>query len=476
MTGSVVHASRPRLAVLFDHAAVSPLQLREALGDHCELIWVVDASLSEAPSVRLLERLGTVVDITGMGTDEVVTAVRAAAPDGVVGFSDRRIHLAALLADRLGLVGLSPASAATVVDKFHQRAAFAAAGLPGPRSWRVGAADADAVAAALTGARFPVIVKPEIGEGSRHVEAAADVERLRELLAAADRSGRDSVVEEFIEGDPDFHPELGDYLSVESVVSGSVTSHLALTGRLPVAEPFRETGFFMPAAIDDELRSQVLDLATAAIAALGIEAGCLHTEIKLTPTGPQVIEVNARLGGGMADLLSLVSDVDLFEIAARVALGESVVFERPVPNTGIAYLFYAQAPKTAQRVFDIAGLDELGRAEGVVGLTLNRPPGSLLDWRDGNHGYVYSVLGSTTGLDEMLAFSRTVGETVVVTYEQPHETDAAAAARPVRERWLEVARRRAAPKSPSVPPASLVWVFGLVSPWIPSIADVVLSA
>ncbi len=37
------------------------------------------------------------------------------------------------------------------------------------------------------------------------------------------------------------------YVSVESVVAGGVISHLALTGRFPLAENFRETGFFIPA-------------------------------------------------------------------------------------------------------------------------------------------------------------------------------------------------------------------------------------
>ena len=36
------------------------------------------------------------------------------------------------------------------------------------------------------------------------------------------------------------------YVSVESIVSHGVISHLALTGRFPLAENFRETGFSFP--------------------------------------------------------------------------------------------------------------------------------------------------------------------------------------------------------------------------------------
>ena len=59
------------------------------------------------------------------------------------------------------------------------------------------------------------------------------------------------VLEGYLADDP---ARSGDpyaaYVSVESVVAAGVISHLALTGRFPLAENFRETGFFIPAALD----------------------------------------------------------------------------------------------------------------------------------------------------------------------------------------------------------------------------------
>jgi len=37
----------------------------------------------------------------------------------------------------------------------------------------------------------------------------------------------------------------GSYVSVERLVADGEMSHVAVTGRFPVAEPFRETGFFI---------------------------------------------------------------------------------------------------------------------------------------------------------------------------------------------------------------------------------------
>ena len=114
------------------------------------------------------------------------------------------------------------------------------------------------------------------------------------------------------------------YVSVESVVAAGVISHLALTGRFPLAENFRETGFFIPAALGRRRRGGGARLATSAIEALGVTTGCLHTEIKFTPEGPRIIEVNGRVGGGVPEMLERAAGVALLELTLRVALGEAV--------------------------------------------------------------------------------------------------------------------------------------------------------
>ena len=138
------------------------------------------------------------------------------------------------------------------------------------------------------------------------------------------------VLEGYLADDPSRAGEpYADYVSVESVVAEGVISHLALTGRFPLAENFRETGFFIPAALNDDDQSAVLALATSAIEALGVTTGCLHTEIKFTPDGPRVIEVNGRVGGGVPEMLDRAAGVTLVEITLRVALGEAGADRRP---------------------------------------------------------------------------------------------------------------------------------------------------
>jgi len=61
----------------------------------------------------------------------------------------------------------------------------------------------------------------------------------------------------------------------------------------------------------------VPDLATAATKALRVRTGFLHTEIKVTPSGPRVIEVNGRLGGGLPNLLQQAAGFDLLRALGR---------------------------------------------------------------------------------------------------------------------------------------------------------------
>jgi biotin carboxylase len=406
------------LAVVFDQGASSPLQLKDTIGTHFDIVWVLDRSLPGPEALtRLLKRLGPVVDITDCDVATAVELLAAEAPQGVICFSDQCISITAALARALELPALSEECAHRLVDKFAQRTAFLEAGMDVPRFWRVAADDIEAADAAAAEATFPVVVKPEVGEGSRHTEPAFDIDSMRRMLSEASALGRDTIVEEMIVGDPDLSPEIGDYVSVESVVAAGQITHLMVTGRFPVAPPFRETGFFMPAILTDNLRAAVMAVAGDAIRAVGFTVGSTHTEIKLTSDGPRVIEINGRLGGGMADLLSLVSDVNLFEFVGRVAVGNGVDVSVPVETRAMSYLFYVQAPASAERVSAIDGIDEFSQRDGVVEVRVNRPAGSTVDWRDGNHGNVFSVLGTTPAPADLLELARAIEQKVTISYD-----------------------------------------------------------
>jgi biotin carboxylase len=410
---------RPTIGVLYDPRSTFALTLRGWVGDYCDLVWIVDEGLAPLGSAdrTLLARLGPVVDITGADPASAIRTVAEAELTGIVTFADRRIRVASMLTDALGLPGISPECADRLVSKSRQRAAFAAAGIAVPRVWSVASGADDATVEAIVGeAMPPLVVKPDEGDGSRNIFHVEDVESLRAVLIDARATGRPVVVEEFLRGASPPRPELGDYVSVESVVSRGRVQHVAINGRFPVAWPFRETGFFIPAVISEGDTRAVLDLASTAVCSLGFDVGCTHTEIKLTPDGPRVIEVNGRLGGGVPEMVHLVTGTNLFEVACRLAADEDVRFDALLPCNEVAYLFYVQAPAGVQRVASIDGLELLQSSPGVEEVRLNHPPGSVVDWHAGNHDYVFSVLGVASGHDALIEASRNLEDKVVISY------------------------------------------------------------
>jgi biotin carboxylase len=415
--------SRRTLAFLYEPGSFATLALFAAADGLCDLLFVADGTRPEvAELVPLLRRLGTFVDTAGLDVAHTAQAIAAHGPSGILGLADDALCATADLAEALALPFHDPATAWRLTDKSAQRAALAAAGLPAPRSWVVacGAAVPEvdgAVAAVAAEATFPVVVKPRRGEGSRDTVPAGDPAELAAAVAAIlDVKRRDLVVEEYI---PDAEAPLGGegfagYVSVESLVSDGRVSHLAVNGRTPPAHPFRETGFFIPAALAPGLVAEVLDVATEAARAVGVRLGCLHTEIKLTPTGPVVIEVNGRIGGGVPELLEAAAGARLLTLAMRLALGEDVVLDGPLPTERVAYLMYVQAPTELSEITSVDGLDRVRALDGVREVVLRRGAGERIDWREGNHGHVLSVFGTVPDHDALRRVLDDVASTVVI--------------------------------------------------------------
>jgi biotin carboxylase len=258
-------------------------------------------------------------------------------------------------------------------------------------------------------------MKPRSGLGSRDVVRVESIQDLRrEVGSIADPVERAHLLlEEYLRDRPsDQDGVFAGYVSVESIVSDGRTSHLAITGRFPPAEPFRETGFFIPDALSDDDRRQVLETASATIAALGLTHGCVHTEIKLTPDGARAIELNGRMGGGTPEMLAAVTDIDLLGISMRLALGERVVFDQMPRASGVVYVLYAHAPVSMSEVLAVDGLDRLRRDPRVERVLLNRGPGHSVDWREGNWDHVFSVHGVVADHAQLAAVARAIdGET-----------------------------------------------------------------
>ena len=415
---------RPLLAVVHGNGSASPMKVAESARSVCDLAWVIDsAGLKDGLLPRLLRKLGLTIDIAGMSEVEAVEALRQAKPNGIVTYADQHIPLTAALASGVGIEYHDGATASRLVDKLVQRRALSEGGLPVPRCVEIPRnATHSQIEAAAAQVDFPVVLKPRRGTASTDTLLAQDGAQLLSLVAGlgppANEQDVAMLVEEYMTGAvPPPSSRFADYVSVESVASGGHVSHVAVNGRFPPAKPFRESGFFIPSDFSTSQINELLELAGRAISVIGITTGFVHTEIKMTPKGPRVIEVNGRLGGSVSDMLALAAPgVDLFALSQRVALGEHIFFDGLVPTEKVGYLLSPHAPQWACRVVGVENLDRLGEYPGVKTIFLNRPPGEPIDWRKGSHEYVFSVLGAAPDHEGVLAVQRFIDEQVKVTY------------------------------------------------------------
>jgi hypothetical protein len=203
---------------------------------------------------------------------------------------------------------------------------------------------------------------------------------------------------------------------VETVVRDGTAEHVAVTGRFPLAAPFRETGSFLPADLPPADIDAVMAMATAALRAVDVRRGIIHTEIKLTPDGPRIIEINGRLGGGIAPMLARVHGPPLLTWAARIALSLDVGPAVRLPGSPVAFFEWVLAPGTATRVEGTDGLGDLRALPGVDVVRLNRRAGDTVDVREGSSGHVIAIEGSVDSHAELHLLRRRIAATLTLSF------------------------------------------------------------
>jgi ATP-grasp domain len=289
--------------------------------------------------------------------DEMIAAARAIGEplDGVLAWDEARVLQCAKVAAALGLPGGDVDAAMRTRDKHQTRSALAAAGVPQPRSALADGVDAALAAAVEIG--YPVVLKP------RAMAASLGVVRVDtpEQLSAQFTFARDTtvpgawhydavLVEEYLTG-----PEI----SVDSAVHrGTVYPMFVARKEVGYAPYFEEIGHIVDAADPLLADAGLMRIVQDAHTALGFADGMTHTELKLTPRGPKIIEVNGRLGGDLIPYLGLrATGIDPGLAAAAVACGREPETTADRTLVGAVRFFYVEHEDTtigAIRVDDTA--------------------------------------------------------------------------------------------------------------------------
>jgi carnosine synthase len=307
--------------------------------------------------------------------------------DAICTFIELSVPLVSRLSETFGLPGMKPACVDAARNKHATRAALKLAGLPTPHNMLIASEAEIEMAAATVG--FPAVLKPVSGAASLGVTKVLSLEDLKRCFKETTNELRTLVVSSgsLIKGTADDSSTNGvnatnmidltmlleQYLDgpevdVDVVMSNGKWRYAAVSDNGPTLEPyFNETWAVCPSLLPKEQQAALKDLAVKSIEAIGFTSGVFHVECKMTATGPHLIEVNARMGGGPVRECNLRTwGVDLVEETIFCALG---IPARPmVPKQPHeAFAFSSVNAKQSGRVGNIMNdIEQLNSQEGVV--------------------------------------------------------------------------------------------------------------
>ena len=305
------------------------------------------------------------------------------------------------------------------MNKYRQRVALAQARVPGPRFWSVSADTAPTVRAHLVAdLSYPVVLKPQVGSGSRNTCQVGDAESLLRLLNEAQREADDMLVEELlVEAHPREAQRFGDMLMVDSLISEGRITHFVVAGHFIPAPPFRGTGSFIPSHLSDAETRAVFDATEAALRALCVDNGFTNTDLIITPDGPRVLEVNGRIGGQIPMLLQIAGASPLLSEAMRFAVRESDGDVAPLQTEHVSFCAMYQPPMEAQRLVALSGLEVVAQLPGVTQVSLYCCVGDAIDWRRGTISRLLTVYGVANDHEHLCELYEQIQRSIVASYE-----------------------------------------------------------
>ena len=189
--------------------------------------------------------------------------------------------------------------------------------------------------------KFPVMMKPVDGSGSR---GASKVEKTEDFVKAAEFAMNGSithraVAEPFIEG-----KEYG----VESFVDNGVIHVLGVMQKDMTEPPYyAELGHAIPSGLTPELETKVKSCVYRAIFGLGVNHGSVNMDLLITNEGNvHIVDVGARMGGNLigSHIIPMGTGIDYMGNMIRAAVGDATNWKPEWQPKSVATKLLALTP------------------------------------------------------------------------------------------------------------------------------------
>lgn len=358
---------------------------------HRKRLMILGASILQLPAIQKAQSMGIEViavdmdkkavgfkhadislNISTLDSNKVLEAAEKYEIDGIMTLaSDMPIRTVAKVAEELNLVGVSTETAINVTNKASMRMKLKLNNVPVPKFFKV--CTFEEYIKVIKEFDEPFIVKPADNSGSRGVFLVKDDRDTKTVTHAFEYSQQFSrsgeiVVEEYMSG-----PEV----SVETFSINGQTKIIAITDKYTTGAPnFVEMGHSIPSILSSSVKIEIEKVVKAAVTALEVKNGPTHTEVIVTPAGPKIVEVGARLGGDniTTHLVPLATGVDLVKACIKIALGEVPELEQ-TQSLGSAIRYFNTDEYSTLK--DIQGIEGARQLMGVKDIVFNKNIGEM---------------------------------------------------------------------------------------------------
>ncbi|RSM72052.1 argininosuccinate lyase [Amycolatopsis sp. WAC 01375] len=295
------------------------------------------------------------VEVVDIDTTDIAACEAAlrAIPDlaGIINSTDTWALPGAELTARLGLPGPDAAAVRVLRDKGSVRDLLYEHGLTRGRPVPVMVAEE---------LGFPLVVKDSSGTSSRGVWLVRD----RDELERARLEANETPLKGHLIAEPYF---AGPLYSAETVTWQGRTRLLGILSRQLSPEPVRrEEAAAFPVAFPEAEYAGLADWIGRVLKAAGHEQGFAHTEFVLTADGPEVVEINIRIGGAMlGEALCRSLDTNVYSAMIDMALGEEPALLTQEVGGGPGIGFVLAYPAAEGVLKGWSGLDRLPGLPGA---------------------------------------------------------------------------------------------------------------
>ncbi|EPD69334.1 hypothetical protein HMPREF1219_01202 [Corynebacterium pyruviciproducens ATCC BAA-1742] len=304
--------------------------------------------------------------ISTIDEQAVVGTARSWRPSAIITIAtDWPMRSVARACEALQLPSISYRTARLCTDKFLMIQEFQRCDVAAP--WfRLIQAEEDIDSISIPS--YPCVTKPVDSSGSRGVQVVENFEQLKNAIDYSSKQSRSGMVlvEEFLDG-----PEV----SVEMLVIDGHAHVLVITDKVTSGPPnFVESAHFQPSQLEPEIQEKIEQLSKQAVEALEITTGAVHAEIIVTPRGPKMVEVGARMGGDRigSHMVELSTGINMTRAVIQLAFGQKPDIELRTPRY-VAHRFLRANPGQVVR---IDGVIQAREIPGVQEVFINRSVGS----------------------------------------------------------------------------------------------------